>query len=133
MPQIVPKNSTLLRFYLDDVAIGFATDQSLSFAKDLPEFTNKDSAGYKESMSGTKSSSGSSSLFYVDNLTSIYAAYNGDEPVTMKLSNELSGEEYFEGEAHISEMTINPSGQNQPTTATLSFEFTGAFSRATHA
>lgn len=132
MPYTPPRNSTVFSLYMDGVQIGYCTDQSIQSSKDLPEYTNKNSNGFKESMSGTFSASGSTSLFYIENLTALWAAHTGTSPIEMALTDEVTGNDYFTGDAHINEVSINSSGQNQPVTASISFEYTGQYQMLTN-
>lgn len=127
-----PKNTSILRLYLGAVAIGYATDQSMNFSKNLPEYTNKDSGGFKQVMSGTKSGTISHSGFYIDSLSALHDWYDGTDVATIKLSDEETGEEYFQGEAHCNEFSLSTSGANEPATYSISAEFTGAFTRGTN-
>lgn len=126
----LPQNSTVLRLYIDGTAVGYATDTDFTLNKDLPEYTNKDSGAWVEKMSGVKSASGSVNMFYVEgSLDALYAWIDGTAVAVVKISSEVSTEEYFSCDAHGSSLAISSPSHNQPCTASFNWESTGAITK----
>lgn len=125
-----PQNTTSLRFYQAGTVIASAIDAEITFNKEAVDITTKDSGTNAEFMSGLKSGTGSTGGLYVEgNLDALYAAYDGTDVVVMKLSTEETGEEYFSGDAIITSLQINSSGNQQAATWTAQFQFTGTFTK----
>lgn len=130
----VPQNTSVLRFYIDGVVIASAIDAEISFNKEAVDITTKDSGTNSEFMSGLKSGTGSTGGLYAEGeLDALYAAYDGTAAVVMKLSTEVSAEEYFSGDAFITSLQINSSGNQQAANFSCQFQFTGAFTKADNA
>jgi len=125
-----PQNTTSLRFYQAGTVIASAIDAEITFNKEAVDITTKDSGTNAEFMSGLKSGTGSTGGLYAEGeLDALYAAYDGTAVVVMKLSTEVTGEEYFSGDAIITSLQINSSGNQQAATFTCQFQFTGAFTK----
>ena len=125
-----PQNTTSLRFYQAGTVIASAIDAEITFNKEAVDITTKDSGTNAEFMSGLKSGTGSTGGLYAEGeLDALYAAYDGTAAVVMKLSTEVTGEEYFSGDAIITSLQINSSGNQQAATFTCQFQFTGAFTK----
>jgi predicted secreted protein len=125
-----PQNTTSLRFYQAGTVIASAIDAEITFNKEAVDITTKDSGTNSEFMSGLKSGTGSTGGLYAEGeLDALYAAYDGTAAVVMKLSTEVLGEEYFSGDAIITSLQINSSGNQQAATFTCQFQFTGAFTK----
>ena len=125
-----PQNTSVLRFYQAGTVIANAIDAEISFNKEAVDITTKDSGTNAEYMSGLKSGTGSTGGLYVEgDLDALYSAFDGTAAVVMKLSTEVSTEEYFSGDAIITSLQINSSGNQQAASYTCQFQFTGAFTK----
>jgi predicted secreted protein len=130
----MPQNTTALRFYQAGTVIASAIDAEITFNKEAVDITTKDSGKNAEFMSGLKSGTGSTGGLYAEGeLDALYAAYDGTATVVMKLSTEVTGEEYFSGDAIITSLQINSSGNQQAATFSCQFQFTGAFTKGDNA
>jgi len=125
-----PRNTTTLRFYQAGTVIAGAIDAEITFNKEAVDITTKDSGTNAEYMSGLKSGTGSTGGLYLEgDLDALYAAYDGTAVVVMKLSTEVTGEEFFSGNAILTSLQVNSSGNQQAATWTCQFQFTGAFTK----
>lgn len=122
-------NGKLLRLYMDGTAIANATESSISFSKDTRDASNKDTAGWKVTLSGLKSASVSTSALSV--LTGdvgrdqLFAAFVADEAVTLRFSTDVTGEKEFTGDFILTSLEENAPNEDN-VTLSASFESAGA-------
>ena len=130
-----PQNTTALRFYLTSgTVIANAIDAEITFNKEAVDITTKDSGTNAEFMSGLKSGTGSTGGLYVEgDIDNLWTAIDGTAAIEFKLSTEVTGEEYFSGDAIITSLQINSSGNQQAATYSCQFQFTGAFTKGDNA
>jgi TP901-1 family phage major tail protein len=124
-------NGHYLRFYMDSVAVAYATDCTISFSAEMRELAHKDTAGdgggWVEKAAGQKSATGSTSLLYSEETNSfatLFASFKDGEPIDVTFTTSESGDSVFAGEAFITSMEIN-APNNENVTASISFEFNG--------
>jgi len=120
------KNGTDFGVYVGGTKVAYATSASISMSMSTREATNKDSAGWSESLEGLMEWSVDgegllaldASYGYVDLKTVLTARAN----VTIRFSSETSGEEYHEGTAYLVDLSSDSATEES---MTYSFSFTG--------
>jgi len=119
---------------VDGTAIAHSTSGSLSISSDLPDATTKDSGGWTENFAGNNSFSGSSdglvSFVETVGLKDLTALQIAKTVVTIKMTTNVVGQDEYEGEARISDVSID-SPQGAPVTYSLSFDGCGALTQTT--
>ena len=127
-------NGKLLRLYMNGTAITNATESSISFSKDTRDASNKDTAGWKVTLSGLKSASVSTSALSV--LTGdvgrdqLFAAFESDSTVTLRFSTDNTGEKEFTGPFILTSLEENAPNEDN-VTLSASFESAGAVTLVT--
>jgi len=130
-------NGTNLGVYLSDTLVAAATDCSLSLSMETIDITTKDSAGFRELLAGVRSGSVSCSglIDYHDadsnkDITDLFDAWNNRTALTLKFSNEITGDASYSATAFIT--SLEQSGGTEDTaTYSASFELSGTVTEGT--
>lgn len=126
-------NATLIAVYVGGTKISHATEGSISLSMDTRDTTTKDSSGNRELLESTKSWSMSAGAMYADDATqgvnALMTSWENRSTVTVKFSTEVSGDDYWEGSAHVTSVEVS-GGVEDNVTYSVSFEGTGALTFA---
>ena len=122
--------------YVDGVAITHSTGCSISISGSTVPSTTKDSAGWAESLAGTRSWSVSSDQMLALNATlgieEVYAIFADtvQRTVTAKFATSDAADRFFSGSARITGIEVSADNESV-TTYSLSLEGTGALTLST--
>lgn len=130
-------NTTLFALYLGtdgaETKIMDATDAQLTINHAPRETTNKDDSGWKTSLEGLRSATGSASFYFSSDTSAGYGVQDFYETCVtnrntihaiFKTSN--ADDTTWEGDIYITDISISSSAVEDNVTASISFEFTGA-------
>ncbi len=127
-------SGTLLRLYDGGVAIGKATECTLSVNTTMRTTSHKDSASFEENAPGLIAWTMNTNTLYAmdetqgidDALTDILAG----TVITARFSTEVAGDSYYEGSAYIESVEIS-APVNENSTASISLKGTGTLTAGT--
>ena len=128
-------NGTLVLFYIDNVAVAWSTNVSISGETGEIDTTTKDSSGNFEMLPGLRSWSASCDFLAsvvpsTGNLDLIYTAWSAGTQIHMDVTTGVTGDIYYEGDCYITGW-----GADAPTEDKVSGSFsikgTGALSSTT--
>ena len=126
-------NGTLVKILIGAVEVDLQTDCSLSETLNMIDITTKDSGGHKEVMAGDDEWEISGSFKVADDSTYGYSelktAKDAKAAVTVKMSSEVTGDNYYTGSAYISSLS-RTSPQGDATTGEFTLTGTGALTEA---
>lgn len=122
-------NGTLAKIQVGGVTIAHLTSNSLTFDMSTREASTKDSNGWKESLSGQKSFSGSAEGFFAEDATygyeDLYGVFVARTLVTVTWTTDIVGDMQYEGSCYITSLE-RTDGLEESSTFSVSFEGTGA-------
>lgn len=126
-------NGTNVVVQLEGKPIGHSTSCSMTFNTDLPEATNKDSAGWREVIAGVRDAEVSFDGMVDptdDGVTKqgvkyLTAAYTGRTQLTVIFGTGTTGEEIYTFEAFLSNLELTADAE-QPATYSGTLTSTGA-------
>jgi TP901-1 family phage major tail protein len=122
-------NGTDIGIYVGGTKIAGCTSHSTSTSHSLRDATSKDSGGWSESLEGLREWSGEGEGFFAHDATygydELFALMQSRGVVTIRFSNETSGDEYHEGQAFLTELSADAPVEDS-TTFSFSFQGTGA-------
>lgn len=122
-------NGRNMRFFDGGTALGFATDCTLSFSREMRELAHKDVTGsWVEKAPGAMSGTGSTSGLYAESnnaAESLFTKMKDGTALTLTFTTDVSGDQVWTGTAYISSLEIN-APDNENVTYSISFEFSGA-------
>lgn len=126
-------NGTLAKIQVGGVTIAHLTSNSLTFDMSTREASTKDSNGWKESLSGQKSFSGSAEGFFAEDATygyeDLYGVFVARTLVTVTWTTDIVGDMQYEGSCYITSLE-RTDGLEESSTFSVSFEGTGAVTKA---
>jgi len=127
------KNGKNLRVYVDGVAVANETEATISFSSDTRDASNKDTAGWKCTLNGLKSASISVSALCPTTPTAtgmddLWTAFDGQTPVTLRWTDNVSGTMQFTGDFIITSLEENSSNEEN-VSLSATFESAGAVTR----
>jgi TP901-1 family phage major tail protein len=124
-------NGHYMRFFINGVSLGKATECSISFSAEMRELAHKDTTGdgggWVEKAPGQKSGSGSTSGLYAedDNAAAVlFEAFKNGDPLDITYTTEETGDKLWAGEAFITSLEIN-APNNENVSYSCSWEFNG--------
>ena len=126
----------VLSIYLGSpgTVVAHSTSHSMEVNKETIDVTSKDSAGWKEMLSGLKSGSMSGEAFFDEAATygfdDLYAAFIAATEVAIRFSTEVTGDKYYSGNAIITSLS-REAGNEEAMTISYSLEITGALAEQT--
>jgi len=127
-------NGTKIGVYSGGTLIAHATSHTLNLEANMIDVSNKDSAGWAESIVGQKSwSIDIESLFTFDaayGFEELYDAWTARTSLSVKFSTEVSGDIYFSGTVFVSSIPVEAPLEDA-TTYSVSLTGTGALTKAT--
>lgn len=122
-------NGRNMRFFDGGTALGFATECSLSFSREMRELAHKDVTGnWIEKAPGAMSGSGSTSGLYAESnnaAESLFTKMNAGTALTLTFTTDVTGDQVWTGTAYITSLELN-APDNENVTYSVSFEFSGA-------
>ena len=130
-------NGHYMRFFNDGVSLGYATECTLSFAVEMRELAHKDTegdgGGWVEKAPGQKSGTGSTSGLYAEDdnaAAALFEALEDGTALELTFCTETTGDKVWSGTAYLTSLEIS-APNNENTTYSASFEFSGAVTMAT--
>lgn len=129
-------NGHNLRWRVGGVAIGLATNCSISISGETRSLAHKDigsgsGAGWDGTGYGTKSWEGSCDAYYEEDgsFETLWTAFDGNTVIAVEFSDDVTGNKRFYGNAVITNME-QPSANNEEVTFNVSFRGDGPLLRA---
>ena len=136
MPTTGIMSGTLLRVYVGANPIAYATEGSFSLSRELIEQLHKDNASgdWPSRRASTKNATISCSALYADDATSsnfneLFTAFNAGTALTVMISSEVSGDDFWSGSFLISSLELNATDK-EDANYSVTFESTGAVTMA---
>jgi len=122
-------NGTNIGIYIGGTKVNHCDSGSISLSHGLRDATSKDSGGWSESLEGLREwsldGSGFVALDATYGLVELEGVLTARTAVTVRFSTETSGDEYFEGTAFLTEVSVDAAVEDS-TTFSMSFTGTGA-------
>jgi TP901-1 family phage major tail protein len=127
-------NGTLIALYKDGVKVTHSTNTSLDISEDIIDVTTKDSSGWKESIPGLRSASGSGDFLFSEdgavNFEDFFDEINTRSSFTALWSTAVTGDKTYTGTAYITSISLS-GGVEDAMTYNIAFEITGAVTKGT--
>ena len=134
MPSIGILNGTLAKIQVAGTTIAHLTSNSLTFDMSTREASTKDSSGWKESLEGQKSFSGSAEGFFAEDATygyeDLFDVFAARTLVVVTWTTDVTGDIEYSGSCYITSLE-KTDGLEESSTFSVSFEGTGAVTKAT--
>ena len=112
-------NGTLIGVYVGGTKINKGTSASISISHGLRDATSKDSAGWSESLEGLREwSIDFEGLHQYDatyGIVDLEGVLTARTAVTVRFSTEVSTDEYFEGTAFLTDLSIDTATEESVT------------------
>ena len=129
-------NGTLAKIQVGGVTVAHLTSNSLTFDMATRDASSKDSAGWKETLEGQRSFSGSGEGFFAEDATygytDLYNAYVTRNIVVVTWTTSNVGDYEYEGNCFITSLA-KTDGLEESSTFSVSFEGTGAVTQTMQA
>ena len=126
-------NGTLAKIQVGGVTIAHLTSNSLTFDMSTRDASTKDSNGWKESLEGQKSFSGSAEGFFAEDASygyeDLYGVFIARTKVVVTWSTDIVGDMEYSGDCFITSLE-RTDGLEESSTFSVSFEGTGAVTKA---
>lgn len=134
MPTTGVINGTLLKVYVNGTAIAHTTSAELSLTKNTRDSSSKDSGNWEDALYARGSWEVSGDFLQAEDaaygFTDLFALIENETTVTLKLSSEVTGDNYYTGSALLT--SLNRSAPDQDNVSgSFSFKGSGALSEAT--
>lgn len=127
-------NGTLAKIQVGGVTVAHLTSNSLTFDHSTRDASTKDSAGWKESLEGQKSFSGSAEGFFDEDAVygyeQLFDSFAAREQVSVTWTTDVTGDTEYSGECYITSLE-KTDGLEESSTFSVSLEGTGAITKAT--
>lgn len=128
-----PVNSSKWKIKVNGAGIAHLTNVRFGMQHATRDTTDKDTGRYATSCEGRITATGSGDFNVYAGASigaqALAAALIGDQPATVEFVNTEDGQS-FSGPAWISGLNIDAPGDNQNTTGSVEFQFTGEFAFA---
>lgn len=128
------RNGTDIILYIGGTAVAFATSHDLNVNMATRETTNKDTAGWKTSLSGVRDWDTSGEAFFAEDAaygyTDLWAHYSARTSFTVKFATATVGDKYYTGTAWLTSLSQSDPLEDS-TTFSFSLEGTGVLTEAT--
>ena len=119
-------NGTLLGIYVGGTLVSHSTSNSISVSHSPRSATSKDSGGWSDNLEGLREWSGEGEAYLALNasygINDLVSIMKARTKVTIRFSTEVSGDQYFEGQAYLDSICADSSPEES---ATFSYSFTG--------
>jgi TP901-1 family phage major tail protein len=127
-------NGTLAKVQVAGTTIAHLTSNSLTFDMSTRDASTKDSNGWKESLEGQKSFSGSAEGFFAEDASygyeDLFGVFAARTKVVVTWTTDISGDNEYSGSCYITSLE-RTDGLEESSTFSVSFEGTGAVTKAT--
>ena len=127
-------NGTIAKIQVAGVTVAHLTSNSLTFDMATRDASSKDSSGWKQSLEGQRSFSGSGEGFFAEDasygFTDLYDAYVTRDAVVVTWTTDVAGDVEYSGSCFITSLG-RTDGLEESSTFSVSFEGTGAVTKAT--
>lgn len=134
MPSTGKNNGTLFAIYKDGTKVTHSTNFSFDINADVIDVTTKDSAGWRELLSGLRSFSGSGDFLYSENgavnFEDFFDEINTRSSFTARWTSNVSGDVYYEGTVWVTNLGMS-GGVEDAMSYTLQVEGTGTITKST--
>lgn len=125
-------NGTLAKIQVGGVTIAHLTSNSLTFDMSTRDSSTKDSNGWKESLEGQKSFSGSAEGFFAEDASygyeDLYDVFIARTKVVVTWTTDVTGDMEYSGDCFITSLE-RTDGLEESSTFSVSFEGTGAVTK----
>lgn len=122
-------NGTIMGLYVEGVLTSFSTNCSMDASMDTREVTNKQSGGNAEFREGKKTTTYSGDFVHapdaVVGFEELFAYWQARTMVTVRMSTEVSGDKFYEGEAYITSLNLTAPMEDN-ITYTMSLQVTAS-------
>lgn len=122
-------NGTIMGLYVEGVLTSFSTNCSMDASMDTREVTNKQSGGNAEFREGKKTTTYSGDFVHapdaVVGFEELFAYWQNRTMVTVRMSTEVSGDKFYEGEAYITSLNLTAPMEDN-ITYTMSLQVTAS-------
>ena len=126
-------NGTLAKIQVGGVTVAHLTSNSLTLDHSTRDASTKDSAGWKESLEGQISFSGSAEGFFAEDATygyeDLYGSFILRSKVVVTWTTDVSGDQEYSGDCYITSLE-RTDGLEESSTFSVSLEGTGAITKA---
>ena len=133
MPSTGILNGTLAKIQVEGTTVAHLTSNSLTLDHSTRDASTKSSNGFKESLEGQISFSGSAEGFFAEDAAygfeDLYTVWLDRTKVTVTWTTDVSGDMEYSGEAFITSLE-RTDGLEESSTFSVSFEGTGAITKA---
>lgn len=127
-------NGTLVGLYIGGTKVAHGTSHSFSSSHEPRDATTKDSGGWSEVLEGLRSWEISGDFLLAQDasygIDDIDTIIQNRTKVTLRFSTEVTGDNYYNGDAYITELSVE-AGTEESATFSLSFTGTGAINYTT--
>lgn len=139
MPTTGIMNGSLLRLYVDGVAVAYSTSDTLDLSRAMREMAHKDNtSAWVEVAPGQKSATFSTELMFADigdstantKFNTLFASWDAGTLVTCLYTSSVNGDSVFSFTAYIESLSLNAANQ-ESVTASASLRVNGAITRYT--
>lgn len=139
MPTTGIMNGSLLRLYVDGVAVAYSTSDTLDLSRAMREMAHKDNtSAWVEVAPGQKSATFSTELMFADigdttantKFNTLFASWDAGTLVTCLYTSSVNGDSVFSFSAYIESLSLNAANQ-ESVTASASLRVNGAITRYT--
>lgn len=139
MPTTGIINGSLLRLYVDGVAVAYSTSDTLDLSRAMREMAHKDNtSAWIEVAPGQKSATFSTELMFADvgdssantKFNTLYASWDAGTLITCLYTSSVNGDSVYSFSAYIESLSLNAANQ-ESVTASASLRVNGAITRYT--
>ena len=128
-------NGTNILIYVNGTAIGCATSGSISMNTSTIDVTCKDSSGWTEILAGLRDWSldgeGLTQFDATYGFNDLVSVWKNRTKVTVRFSTNVTGDEYFEGQAYLTALSEDAPNEDV-TTYSYTFSGTGELNTPTY-
>lgn len=121
-------NGTMIGLYIEGVLTSYSTNCSMDASMETREVTNKQSGGNAEFRESKKTTTYSGDFIHAPDaavgVEEMYAYLAARTMVTVRMSTEVSGDKFYEGEAYITSINLTAPMEDN-VTYTMSLQVTG--------
>ena len=126
-------NGTLAKIQVGGVTVAHLTSNSLTLDHSTRDSSTKDSAGWKDSLEGQMSFSGSAEGFFAEDASYGYEDLYGEfilrSKVVVTWTTDVTGDQEYSGSCYITSLE-RTDGLEESSTFSVSLEGTGAVTKA---
>lgn len=133
-------NGSLLRLYVNDVAVAYSTSDTLDLTRAMREIAHKDNtSAWVEVAPGQKSATFSTELLFADvgdasantKFNSLFDSWNAGTEITCTYTTDVLDDSIYSFTAYIESLSLNSANQEN-VTASASLRINGAITKITN-